>query len=761
MSNPSSPIDSKNTTASGKSAQPFFTRCANYRVFNWGIIVVVLFFTLPLTFWVSYHAKKDLAHEQQVQFETRASEVTHAIKDRMGIYEQVLRGGVGLFAASESVTRTEWKDYVASLELQESYPGIQGLGVSVLIPAAQLDAHLGTIRAEGFPDYAIRPPDARAEYTSIIYLEPFNVRNQEAFGFDMFSDPTRRAAMSKARDTGDASISSKVVLVTEGKRELQAGILMYLPIYENGTLHNTLAQRRASLVGYVFSPFRLNDLMIGILEETSPDPDIDIEIYDGTVRSAGSLLYDADNIPHALGTPPDGSMTLTRSLDLYGQNWLLYFTTRPAFNAAFDSNQPLLILLIGTVLSVMLSALIWLLTSRQQRARDQANRLAGDLREIEATQFAIINTALDAVVQMDSAGVITNWNDQAEQIFGWSKVEVIGRMLDEMIIPPQYREAHNRGLKHFLATGEGPILNTRREITGLHRDGREFPIELAIAPLKIAGKDAFSAFMRDITWAKRQEYQILQLNTSLIEADRVKDKFIEDMNHDLRTPLTVIIGYMEEIIDDVDSGVEPKLASSLTTVQRNAVRLQVLVENLMQNADMKTSDTPLVVSTMSVGRLLGNIVKSLELGASHSRVEVTLRLDSPANDLLIVGDVNQLERVFVNLVHNAIKYTPHEGKVTIVARRVRTDGDYVEVTVTDTGIGIPREEFPNVFERFFRASTATQTSISGYGIGLSLAHSIVLRHHGTITFDSTVGKGTVFTVRLPVGFIPRDHLNSR
>ena len=133
-------------------------------------------------------------------------------------------------------------------------------------------------------------------------------------------------------------------------------------------------------------------------------------------------------------------------------------------------------------------------------------------------------------------------------------------------------------------------------------------------------------------------------------------------------------------------------------------------------------------------------------------VTVTLRLDSPAGDLIIDGDSSRLEQVFVNLMSNAIKFTPREGTVTVIARRSRSEGDVVEVKVRDTGIGIPVEEFPNVFKRFFRASTATQASIPGFGIGLSLVQSIVREHHGTVTFDSTVGKGTVFTVTLPARY---------
>jgi signal transduction histidine kinase len=254
----------------------------------------------------------------------------------------------------------------------------------------------------------------------------------------------------------------------------------------------------------------------------------------------------------------------------------------------------------------------------------------------------------------------------------------------------------------------------------------------------------------------RQSMQIVENDAEvhrLVELDKVKNDFIENMNHELRTPLASIIGYLEVIMDDVDARAEPELVSSLTAVQRNAVRLQSLIENMMRISRTDFQNFPLVVSTVDVGHLLGDVVNSLHLGAEDSGVKLTLRLDSPAGDFRIDGDINQLEQVFVNLMSNAVKFTPRGGTVTIVARRAHAAGDFVEVKVTDTGIGIPPREFPNVFKRFFRASTATQASIPGFGIGLSLVHSIVREHHGTITFDSKVGKGTVFTVTLPARYV--------
>ncbi|MEO8363483.1 MAG: HAMP domain-containing sensor histidine kinase [Ilumatobacteraceae bacterium] len=253
-------------------------------------------------------------------------------------------------------------------------------------------------------------------------------------------------------------------------------------------------------------------------------------------------------------------------------------------------------------------------------------------------------------------------------------------------------------------------------------------------------------------WMFNQSMQIASHDAEvdrLVELGKLRNSFIENMNHELRTPLTSMIGHMEVIMGDVSAETEPELASSLLAVQRNAHRLQILMENMMQISKTDFEHVPPVISLVDVGNLLSDAASSLQLGAEDCGVDLTLRLDSPAGDLVIDGDINQLEQVFVNLISNAIKFTPRGGSVKVVARRVHADGDYVEIEVIDTGIGIPAKEFPNIFQRFFRASTATSASIPGFGIGLSLVQSIVREHNGTVTFESTVGSGTTFTVKLP------------
>jgi CHASE1-domain containing sensor protein len=167
-------------------------------------------------------------------FDFRVREAIARIEQRMEAYQQVLLGVKGLYVASVSVEREEFRTYVETLQLAEHYPGIQGVGFSLLVPAARREDHEAAVRREGFPGYAIRPEGPRDPYTSIVYLEPFADRNLRAFGYDMYAEPKRRATMERARDTGLMAMTGKVRLVQESGDTEQAGFLLYLPIYRNG-----------------------------------------------------------------------------------------------------------------------------------------------------------------------------------------------------------------------------------------------------------------------------------------------------------------------------------------------------------------------------------------------------------------------------------------------------------------------------------------------------------------------------------------------
>lgn len=325
---------------------------------------------LSVVMWDNFRGH--LAKRAEDRFEHRTEAARNTLVSRLKDYEQVLRGGAALFAASDDVTRGEWRTYVSALRLDASLPGVQGMGYTVMVPASRLQAHLAEVRAEGFPDYVIQPPGERDPYSSIVYLEPFSDRNLRAFGFDMYAEPVRRAAMERARDTGRAALSGKVTLVQEDDEDTQAGFLIYLPVYAGGATPDDVEGRRAALRGFVYSPFRARDVMRSIFADGLRDADI--EVFDATM-AGDTLLFASSPRRRA------AHHSVLHEVEFAGRPWLVRFSSTEAFEADNASAEPALILLGGSALSLMLFAVMNSNARHRRRMRSAAARLAASRDE--------------------------------------------------------------------------------------------------------------------------------------------------------------------------------------------------------------------------------------------------------------------------------------------------------------------------------------------------------------------------------------------
>lgn len=318
----------------------------------------------------------------QSEFDHRANAVIENIVGRLQSYEQILQGASGLFAGSDSVSRNEFVEYVSSLKLDGKYPGIQGLGFSQLIQPNDLSRHVAAVRAEGLPDYDVRPAGPREFYTSIVYLEPSRRRNQRAIGYDMYADPVRQRAMAEARDEGVTRISGKVRLVQETEENIQAGFLMYLPVYRVKSPHQTLEERRKNLAGWVYAPFRMNDLLAGIFGPGLGEVGsvLNIEIHDGDTRSVESLMFDSDDRHGHLGA----AFNTVRKISIFGHAWTVVINSLPVFDARMTSEKANMIAFAGGMGSVLFALIAWLLVTGRSRALALAEGMTLELRLSEA-----------------------------------------------------------------------------------------------------------------------------------------------------------------------------------------------------------------------------------------------------------------------------------------------------------------------------------------------------------------------------------------
>ncbi len=338
--------------------------------------------------------RKNAENQLQLEFDTRVATINDRIDERLDDYGNLLRGAAGLFAASVSVSRNEFHMYVDGLKLPQAFPGIQGMGFARVIPAAGKERVIHEIRKEGFPQFTIKPEGARDPYTAIIYLEPFNWRNQRAFGYDMYSDPVRREAMDRARDTDSPAISGKVVLVQETGREVQSGFLMYLPVYRNAAPHATPQQRRNNLSGWVYEPFRMNDLMTrGVLGRylDTIRSQLDIEIYDDDSREPGARMFDSSPSTGLVDASVRPHFSSRRVAEHFGRHWTIAVHSLPPFEARLNSRQATFVAIGGVTISLLLTLITWLMATTNVRANNLAKKMSAQLERVLTETIAAMS----------------------------------------------------------------------------------------------------------------------------------------------------------------------------------------------------------------------------------------------------------------------------------------------------------------------------------------------------------------------------------
>ena len=431
-------------------------------VLPWLILAV----SLTLTFLVWRNNQHAVENETQSRFTHRAEQVETAIRTRMLAYQQVLQGGAGLIAVSRQVGRNEWRAYVESLYLPIQYPGILGMGYARHIPAAQREAHVKEIRAEGFPNYRLWPDGVRDEYSAIVYLEPFDARNQRAFGYDMASEPTRRAAMERARDSGLPSLTGKVLLVQEDGAEKQDAVLLYVPTYRPDAVLNSRDQRHNALTGWVYAPFRMKDLLRGILGNDAPG-DVDLEIFDGEEIDKAAELYDSDDSERIFRQNEYMPFASWHgNLFFGGRTWTLVMHSLPEFEAEFQSHQPNLILAAGVLFSLLLFIFTRNLATQRERAELLVQDKTAALAESEHRyrQMFETNQAVKLIIDPED-GKIVQANPAAATYYGYTPDQLASMKIGDInILPPQVlnaqiEDAHaarrlSFNFKHRLASGE-------------------------------------------------------------------------------------------------------------------------------------------------------------------------------------------------------------------------------------------------------------------------------------------------------------------
>lgn len=481
------------------------TRPARRPLLPW--LILLISFACALLAW--YLLRQGTAERARVRFDAVVERHMQEIEHRMRAYEQILRGGAALFGASGEVTRSEWRNYVAGLQLEQSYPGVQVLGYADALAPQDLPAHVSQVRAEGFPQYAVHPEGTRETYAPIRLLEPFAGANLRAFGYDMASDPVRRTALERARDTGRPALSGRVTLVQETEQtKSQAGILLFVPVYRAAV--GTLQERQRALRGYVYAAFRMTDLMTSVLGRDFDD--VDVEVIDGNVAGPEMLLFDGDASLHAFSRDYLTPFRASRDITIAGRAWSVRFSARPDYLSAAYGITPMAALLGGGAMGLLLFALSSVQGNTRTRAQALAQQMSNAWRQSEARLDGVIRGAIEAIITIDEQQRIVMFNPAAERMFGCSGADALGTQL-ERFIPMRFRAEHRRHVEEFGRTGASTrMMGAQLDLRALRANGEEFPIDASISQTEQGGQKFYTVLLRDMTRRRQAERAIEEAN---------------------------------------------------------------------------------------------------------------------------------------------------------------------------------------------------------------------------------------------------------
>ena len=662
------------------------------------------------------------------QFKLRVDDVISSIQSRMRQQEQILLGGAGLFDASKSVNRDAWHAYVTRLNLDKNYPGILGVGYSQIIQPRDLSSHIKRIRSEGFPQYTVRPPGERPIYTSIVYLEPFSGRNLAAFGFDMMSEATRAKAMRLAVETGMTTITGKVKLVQETHGKIQAGFLMYVPIFTKGLPLTASQQKWQAIRGFVYSPFRMDDLMQGMMSlRGSP---IDFSIFDGDNEDSDSRMYNSRD--DGADRSNQAEFNELRRIELYGHSWTVSLHSSSNYEATYKSSLGSTILWMGSGISLLLFFLVSLQIFHREQAEQLAQDITVDLRlqrnELQENEerFRYMLETCPTAARISRMGNILFFNTRYLALTDTTPESVYRMDPAKYYVDPDiYANIVRR-----LGNGEQVF----DQLVELQKpDDPQYGTKWALASFLIIqyqGEPAVLGWFHDIT--------------ERIRIDQMKSEFISTVSHELRTPLTSIVGSLGLIAGGALGEIPVQAKSLIEIAHRNSLRLSLLINDLL---DMEKLAEGKMDFKMQEQKLMPLIEQALEDNQGYGKSRnVKLELTGRSYDAKVNIDAHRLMQVLSNLLSNAIKYSPDNGTVEVA---VQNDQQTVRITVTDHGPGIPAEFRSRIFQKFSQADSSDTRQKGGTGLGLAIARGLVERMGGKIGFDSVEGQGASFHIEFP------------
>ncbi len=418
------------------------------------------------------------------------------------------------------------------------------------------------------------------------------------------------------------------------------------------------------------------------------------------------------------------------------------------FGMGYAGSTPLAILVASGSMFVGIVAIVASIAGRHWRLSrtlaEEVGRRKALERQAEARRArlqAILDGVVDAIVTVDRQGRIQQWSAGAERIFGYAPEEIVGQSVTRLM-PPLHGDQHAHYVDAYLATGFAKIIGKGQELTGIRKDGSEFPLELAVSRVDDDDEVFFTGIMRDITQRKAAEAALVQAREQAEAANLAKSQFLATMSHEIRTPMNGVLG-MANLLAFTD--LNARQQRLLGNIQRSGKGLLGIINNILDLAKIEAGKFELTQTQFRLRDVVDDLSELFAERCEQKGVELIYYVDEALPDQ-VEGDPTRLRQVLTNLVGNAVKFT-EAGEILIEAKlgAQSDDGFTLVCAVRDTGIGIAQDEIDRVFESFHQVDGTLTRSSGGTGLGLSITQLLVRLMGGEISVESALGEGSTFT----------------
>ncbi len=738
-----------------KNPLPFFTRLINIGNNNWqSIVVFVVIFVLTGIAW--QQNKIDLQNNIAVNVTQTFSKQQTALAEKVNSYNSLLFGFRSLFEASENVTADEFTLFFDSSEVEQNYPGLNGVAFVKSVPAADKKAYQEYVRQEStamnpeLKNFTIHPDSDQPTSYIITYIEPNKSYTKQALGFDLSSNSLRLETLEKARNTGNIAATSTIDVnsAVEGTAPQDNGFFMTAPVYTDiltlGT-PTTEQERTDRLYGFINASFTYNELFADIFKG-----DFESEVQ-FTVTDVGTneVIYTYN--PNATNINPE--VKYQNTLNVGNRNWRLSLYASDTFGSTVaERTLPYIVLFGGIMLSVLSTLSVHFVISRRAAAMSLAESMTEDLNKERNEAIAarnkndtILASIGDAVFVIDEKEKITLFNLAAEAISGYSAEEAIGKPYKEILhfICETGKKTEVTFIQRAL---NGHLAHMRNHTYLIRKDGKKIAVSDSAAPLRDDRNKIIGAIIvfRDVT---REA-----------ELSNAKDEFVSLASHQLRTPLSAINWFVEILMSGDAGRLNKQQTEYIQQVYNGNQRMIKLVNSLLNVSRIDLGKLINEPTPNSIKQILNSLEREMSSQITTKRLSVNTNIKSDVPPIAI--DTKLLRIIIQNLLSNAVKYTSENGKIAINVRRAtladhpphktHSHKESILISISDTGFGIPKTQQTHIFEKLFRADNARVKDVEGSGLGLYLVQQILLRLGGNIWFESTENVGSTFYVTIPI-----------